>query len=63
MNDDEDDVELSPREEAWAMWSEDPAIRHLITQLTQNPDVVGLDALLRSAFEAAWSAGFRYATE
>jgi hypothetical protein len=61
MND--NDPEMSPMEGGFAIWSEDPAIRHLIGLLTEKPDGAGLEALLQSAFEAGWSGGFNRAMD
>ncbi len=61
MNDNE--AEMSPQETAWAFWSEDPAIRHLIGKTAQQPDSLGLEALIESAFQAGWTAGWKRAME
>lgn len=59
----ENDPEISPMETAWAIWSEDPAIRHLIGRITKELDPLGLEALLESSFQAGWSAGYNRAME
>ena len=65
MND--NDTEESPfsaaRDLAFANWSEDRAIRRLIELVAEKPDLDSIEALMLSAFEAAWSGGYRYAND
>jgi hypothetical protein len=59
----QDDPPLSAQEAAFAIWREDPAIRHLIGVLFEKPDAAGIEALLQSAFEMGWSSGYERAME
>jgi hypothetical protein len=61
MND--NDPEMPPMQGGFAICSEDPAIRHFIGLSTEKPDGAGLESLLQSAFEAAWSGGFNRAMD
>jgi hypothetical protein len=55
---------VNEREDEFASWRQYPAINSLVTRLeTENSNVRGLEALLRSAFEAGWIGGFNHIRE
>jgi hypothetical protein len=54
---------IAARDLAFTNWSEDPAIRRLIDLAAEKPDLGSIEALVLSAFEAAWSGGYRYAND
>jgi hypothetical protein len=62
-NDSDDSPFIAARDIAFANWSEDPAIRRLINLAAEKPDLDSIEALVLSAFEAAWSGGYRYAND
>jgi hypothetical protein len=62
-NDAEDTPFITARDLAFSNWSEDPAIRRLINLATERPDPDSVETLVLSAFEAAWSGGYRYAND
>jgi len=58
-------IELeSKRDSIFEVWRQAPVVDQLVTRLeTENSNVRGLEALLRSAFEAGWIEGFNHANE
>jgi hypothetical protein len=55
---------VSKRDRIFEIWRQAPMVDQLVTKLeTENSNVRGLEALLRSAFEAGWIEGFNHANE
>jgi hypothetical protein len=58
-------IELSSkRDQVFALWRHAPKVNLVVAKLTtENPNLRGLEALLRAAFEAGWSGGYIHANE
>jgi hypothetical protein len=55
---------VSKQDSVFEEWRYESSVDQLITKLqTENSNVRGLEALLRSAFQAGWLAGYNHATE
>jgi hypothetical protein len=55
---------VSKQDSVFEEWRYESSVDQLITKLqTENSNVRGLEALLRSAFRAGWVAGYNHATE
>jgi hypothetical protein len=55
---------VSKQDSVFEEWRYESSVDQLITKLqTENSNVRGLEALLRSAFQAGWLAGYSHATE
>jgi hypothetical protein len=55
---------VSKQDSVFEEWRYEASVDQLITKLqTENSNVRGLEALLRSAFHAGWVAGYNHATE
>jgi hypothetical protein len=55
---------VNKRDRIFDIWRQSPKVDRLATKLiTENPNIRGIEALLRSAFEAGWIGGFNDASE
>jgi hypothetical protein len=55
---------LKKQDQVFEQWRNGSLVDQMVTKLeTENFNVRGLEALLRSAFEAGWIAGQNHATE
>ena len=55
---------VSKQDRVFAEWRHGSLVDQMVTKLeTENSNVRGLEALLSSAFEAGWIAGYNHATE
>jgi hypothetical protein len=54
----------SKKDRVFEEWRHESLVDQMVTKLeTENSNVRGLEALLRSAFEAGWVAGHNHAIE
>jgi hypothetical protein len=55
---------VNKQDRVFEQWRYASFVDHTVTTLeTENANVRGLEALLRSAFEAGWIGGYNHATE
>jgi hypothetical protein len=55
---------MNKQDRVFEQWRHASLVDHLVTTLeTENSNVRGLEALLRSAFEAGWIGGYNHAIE
>jgi hypothetical protein len=55
---------VNKRDRIFELWRQETLINHMITKLeTENSNIRGLEALLRSAFEAGWIGGLNHPSE
>jgi hypothetical protein len=55
---------VNKQDGAFEEWRHGSLVDQIVTKLeTENSNIRGLEALLRSAFEAGWIGGYNHATE
>ena len=55
---------VSKQDSVFEEWRHESSVDQWVTKLqTENSNVRGIEALLRSAFQAGWVAGYNHATE